>query len=161
MAVLSDSSIKIMAEAGFVSGFDIHRLGPASYDLMMDKDDFQSVYRSNDFVKKEGDFLVIPPNLFFLATTTDYFVMPSDLAGFVVGRSSVARLGIQVECAGFIDPGFEGKITLEVKNLTPDYVKLPLNVPVCQIVLIDLDNECDFPYDGRYQGQNSTTKSRI
>lgn len=58
------------------------------------------------------DGIEIQPGEFMLATTMEYIRIPNDCAAFVHGRSSIGRLGLTVQNAGFIDPGFHGEITL-------------------------------------------------
>jgi hypothetical protein len=45
--------------------------------------------------------------------------IPHDLVATVDGRSSIGRLAVVIHAtAGFIDPGFEGQITLELSNVS-------------------------------------------
>ena len=66
--------------------------------------------------KIESDSIVIPPKSFILATTREYVKIPNDLVAFVEGRSSIGRMGLFIQNAGWVDPGFEGQITLELFN---------------------------------------------
>ena len=64
----------------------------------------------------QKDEFVLEPNHFVLASTAEYIRVPHDMAAYVEGRSSIGRLGLQVQNAGFIDAGFNGQITLELEN---------------------------------------------
>ena len=61
------------------------------------------------------EYLLLPGQ-FVLATTMEYFRLPNDLTAFVEGRSSLGRLGLFIQNAGWVDPGFHGEITLELFN---------------------------------------------
>ena len=68
---------------------------------------------------------MLHPGEFALAHTAEYVKIPADLVAFrVEGRSSLGRLAIVVRRLDFIDPGFEGTITLELSNLGRAAVKL-------------------------------------
>jgi dCTP deaminase len=104
----------------------------------------------------------IEPGEFMLAQTMESICIPNDLAGQINGRSSVGRLGLIVHVtAGWIDPGFRGTVTLELVNLSPHWIFLTLEVPICTLILFPLTEETDQPYRGRYQNQWYTTPSRI
>ena len=112
--------------------------------------------------KINKDEIMIPPLHFVLASTEEIVHIPNDMCGFVAGRSSVARSGLQIECAGFIDPGFSGRITLELYNQNPNhFVTISKGLRLCQIIFMKLDRECLNPYDGKYQGQTEVTESRM
>ena len=60
-----------------------------------------------------ADTYILLPNQFVLATTMEYLRLPDTLTAFVEGRSSLGRLGLFIQNAGWVDPGFEGEITLD------------------------------------------------
>ena len=64
----------------------------------------------------ESDTYTLLPNQFVLATTMEYFELPDNLTAFVEGRSSLGRMGLFIQNAGWVDPGFRGEITLELYN---------------------------------------------
>jgi dCTP deaminase len=69
--------------------------------------------------------IVLAPGQFVLAHTMEYMALPPDVAGQLEGRSSFARLGIQVHMtANMIDPGFHGAITFEILNAGPNPIRL-------------------------------------
>jgi len=120
----------------------------------------------NDYYQQvelaEGDCFVLHPNEFVLGTTLEWVRMPKHLAASVDGRSSIGRLGVCAHVtAGFIDPGFEGQITLEMVNFGKVAVKLWPGFRVCQLVVSMLYTECSKGYQGRYQGQVGATGSRV
>jgi dCTP deaminase len=116
---------------------------------------------------KEGEAFIIHPNEFALATTLEYVKVPDDLVARVEGRSSMGRLGVTMHVtAGFIDPGFEGKITLEISNIGAMPVALYPGQRVCQIVFETMTSPSEIPYghpsrNSKYMGQTSPESSRI
>ncbi len=72
----------------------------------------------------EKDEIVIPPHSFLLATTVEFIRLPANVTAFVEGRSSIGRMGLFIQNAGWVDPGFEGTITLELFNAN----RLPLRL---------------------------------
>lgn len=119
------------------------------------------------FRKKHGYRL--HPGAFVLATTKEWVELPMDLVARVDGRSSVGRLGLFVENAGFIDPGFRGEITLELFNASGRDLIIYPDMPIAQLsfdrVTSPEDAVRDFTplqkYDGKYMTQSGPTPSRI
>lgn len=109
---------------------------------------------------------IIRPQDFLLGTTLEYVKIPDDLVGRLEGRSSLGRLGIVIHStAGFIDPGFEGTITLEIGNLGIMPVALYTKMRVCQIVFEQLSSPAEKPYGpirgSKYQGQKGPIACRL
>lgn len=130
-----------------------------------DSEDVSSYMESN--IVKEGDSFIIHPNEFALATTEEYIKVPDDLVARVEGRSSMGRLGVTMHVtAGFIDPGFEGKITLEISNIGAMPVALYPGQRVCQIVFETMTTPSIKPYGhpdrkSKYMKQTRPESSRI
>ena len=112
------------------------------------------------FELKDGMKIVIDPGEFMLATTIEKITVPIDVAAFVQGRSSIGRAALTVQNAGFVDPGFYGHITLELKNEGPCPIVLFPGYPVTQLVYMDAA-DVDQPYNGKYNGQKEATGSRM
>ena len=106
------------------------------------------------------DTYTLLPNQFVLATTMEYFRLPDDLTAFVEGRSSLGRMGLFIQNAGWVDPGFEGEITLELFNANRCAIKLQAGRRVGQLVFARMDAAALHPYRGKYQGQRGATGSR-
>ncbi len=84
---------------------------------------------------KDGERFIVHPGDFLLGTTLEYIKVPADMVARLEGRSSMGRLGLIIHStAGYIDPGFEGKITLEISNLGKMPVALYAKMRICQIV---------------------------
>ena len=113
------------------------------------------------YVSYEKDEIILPPHSFMLATTMEYVRLPNNLTAFVEGRSSIGRMGLFIQNAGWVDPGFEGEITLELYNANQLPIKLKAGRRVCQLVFAQLDQDAHYPYRGKYQGQRDATGSQI
>jgi len=92
--------------------------------------------------------------------------VPVELVARVEGRSSIGRMAVVVHAtAGFVDPGFEGRITLELFNLGRCAVKLYPGMRIAQIVFHQLTSPAERPYGpdrrNKYQGQYNPEPSRI
>lgn len=109
----------------------------------------------------EDDAITIPPHSFLLATTMEYVKLPDDLTAFVEGRSSIGRIGLFIQNAGWVDPGFEGQITLELYNANSLPIRLEAGRRICQLVFCKMDQAALSPYRGKYQGQRRATGSRV
>jgi dCTP deaminase len=109
----------------------------------------------------EGDKITLPPHSFLLATTLEYVKLPNDLTAFVEGRSSIGRMGLFIQNAGWVDPGFEGRITLELYNANSLPIQLEAGRRICQLVFCKMDQATLNPYRGKYQGQQKSVGSRV
>lgn len=107
------------------------------------------------------DTYVLLPGQFVLATTMEYFELPDDLTAFVEGRSSLGRMGLFIQNAGWVDPGFKGEITLELFNANRHAIELRVGRRVGQLVFAKMDQAALNPYRGKYQGQRGATGSRV
>jgi dCTP deaminase len=111
-----------------------------------------------------GDTFDVMPHEFVLAHTHEHVALRGALGSQVYGKSSIGRCGLRVENAGYIDPGFEGQITLELRNETRYPIRITVGMPICQIVIHRLTSPPDAPYGlnktSRYQYQTGATESR-
>ncbi len=106
------------------------------------------------------DHIIIPPQSFVIGTTMEVIKLPNNMSAFVEGRSSIGRLGLFIQNAGWVNPGFEGHITLELYNANRVSIELKAGRRICQVVLASLDQETT-PYIGKYYGQNKATESQV
>lgn len=107
------------------------------------------------------DTYLIMPGEFVLATTMEYFELPDNLTAFVEGRSSLGRMGLFIQNAGWVDPGFKGEITLELYNANRCAIELKAGRRVGQLVFAEMDAPAINPYNGKYQKQMGATGSRV
>lgn len=108
-----------------------------------------------------ADRYLLLPGQFVLATTMEYIELPDDLTAFVEGRSSLGRMGLFIQNAGWVDPGFHGEITLELFNANRCAIELQSGRRVGQLVFAKMDAAAQNPYRGKYQGQKGATGSRV
>lgn len=115
---------------------------------------------------ENGEPFIVQPGEFVLGVTSERVGLPDDLVARVEGRSSLGRLGIIVHStAGFVDPGFEGTITLEISNLNRLPVALYPGMRVCQLAFERMSSAAETPYHkkqfSKYQGQVLPEESRL
>ena len=170
--ILSDKTIQEMLAAGTLKIDPMAReqVQPASVDIRLGNT-FSIVEDSpSGIIALDGEIryrtitsesYVLLPNQFVLATTMEYFVLPDDVTAFVEGRSSLGRLGLFIQNAGWVDPGFQGEITLELYNANRCAIELKAGRRVGQLVFARMDGAALHPYRGKYQGQQGATGSRI
>jgi len=153
-----------------VEPLEENSIQPASIDLRLgsqylkvDENDIDTIRldRPIRYVEVEREEIVIPPLSFMLATTMEYIKLPNNVTAFVEGRSSIGRVGLFVQNAGWVDPGFEGEITLELFNANRQPIILQSGRRVCQLVFAQMDRAAESPYQGKYQGQRKPVGSRI
>jgi len=180
MAVLSDRSIREAIEAGrlVIDPWDERYLQPASVDLRLGRefrvfrnyrlpyiDPKQEMPNLTDLEVIDGDNpFILHPGEFALAVTVERVEIPDDLVGRLDGKSSLGRLGLIVHStAGFVDPGFKGRLTLELTNIINLPVALYYNMPVSQISFVELSTPSEKPYGSagsKYQDQSGPEASR-
>ena len=170
--ILSDRTLHAMLKSGelVVDPINHESVQPASIDcrldrhfLMVEDRNMQIIDLNSDVIYREyeGDAITIPPHSFLLATTMEYIKLPDNLTAFVEGRSSIGRIGLFIQNAGWVDPGFEGQITLELYNANSLPIRLEAGRRICQLVFCSMDQKTLTPYRGKYQGQRKATGSRV
>jgi len=159
-----------------IEPFDSTRVQPASYDLSLsEKILVPHTYVSNKTIDlrttKPIDYMkqfiiddwILVPGASILASTNEIIKCPNNLIARVEGKSSIGRLFVCCHVsAGFVDPGFQGQITLEIVNHGPWNVVLWKNMSIAQINFAKLNTECKNPYGSselgsHYQGQTGPT----
>lgn len=130
-------------------------LGPAGYDLRLVLGEFASSERLIEpaFHDEYGErYLELIPGRFSLAAARERFCMPPDVLGIVHDKSSLARRGLSVFNT-VIEPGWEGYLTLELRNHGPELLRLVEGQAIAQVVFHRLDEVAERPYEGKYQNQ--------
>lgn len=180
--VLSDKTIKEQLLAGriVIEPFDPDDIQPSSVDLHLGAK-FQ-VFRNSRYpyidpameqaglmelvgARVEEPF-VLHPGEFVLGATVERIVLPDDIVARLEGKSSLGRLGLLIHStAGYVDPGWEGTLTLELSNVANLPIVLTPGMPIGQISFSQMTTPVDRPYGSpglgsRYQGQADPTASR-
>jgi len=174
MTVLPDHEIEfLIREKGLISGGDPKCLQPASYDVHLAPTVLIPVgYYGDDRVELQEisvEEASLPLTLWrgdmFLGSTVERVAIPDDLVGRIEGCSSVARAGIQIHSAGYLDPGFRGNVTLEIVSFWPRPLILRPYMKIAQLSFEWLSSRCERPYgsDGlgsHYQDSRGVVASR-
>lgn len=98
---------------------------------------------------------VLHPGVLALAATFEYVRLPNDLEGQVEGRSSWARLGLQIATATCVQPGFSGVITFELSNIGNMPLPIYPGVRVSQMILRTTVSAIQTPYAGNRKYQHA------
>jgi dCTP deaminase len=178
--ILSDRTIREQIEAGriVIDPFDPACVQPSSVDLHVDAE-FR-VFRNNRYpfidVKQEQDLtelvevkpdeaFILHPGEFVLGSTLERVAIPDDLVARLEGKSSLGRLGLLIHStAGYVDPGWDGYLTLELSNVANLPITIYPGMKIGQISFFQLTTAAVTPYGGagsKYQGQRGPTASRI
>jgi dCTP deaminase len=181
-SVLSEGTIRRLVEEGriVIDPWDETRVQPASVDLRLG-DSFRVFHNhrvtaidlrepprnlTEEVRIGEGEPFAIHPGEFVLGRTFEAVAIPDDVVARIEGKSSLGRLGLIVHAtAGFVDPGFQGSLTLEITNLTRVPIMLYAGLPIAQLSFMALDQPAERPYGSpelgsHYQGQVAATESR-
>jgi dCTP deaminase len=180
--LLSDRDILAELDAGRVQLDPLTRdmIQPSSIDVRLDK--FFRVFDNHKYphidpaadqseLTREvevgnDETFVLHPGEFVLGSTYELVGLPDDIAARLEGKSSLGRLGLLTHStAGFIDPGFNGHVTLELANVATLPIKLYPGMKIGQLCFFRLSSPAENPYGSsiygsRYQGQRGPTPSR-
>jgi dCTP deaminase len=180
--ILSDRTIREELAAGriVIDPLDERNIQPSSIDIRLDR--LFRVFRNHTApiidvkqdledlteliqVDPEGVFM-LHPGEFVLGSSLERVGVPADLAARAEGKSSLGRLGLLIHStAGYVDPGFDGHITLELSNVATLPITLYPGMKIGQISFMRLTTPAELPYGSegvgsKYQGQRGPTPSR-
>lgn len=180
--VLSDRTIKEEIASGRLIIDPLHPddIQPASVDVHIDRvfRVFKVSSRPYIDVREPMDDLTeevvidterpffIHPGEFVLASTLEVLTLPDDILAQVEGKSSLGRIGLLIHAtAGFVDPGWTGKLTLELSNVAKMPITLHYGMKIGQLSFLRMSTPVDRPYGSpelhsKYQGQMGPTPSR-
>jgi len=118
----------------------------------------------SDVGEMVADAIVLEPGQFVLAETLEAIELPDNIVASIEGKSSIARLGIELhQTGGWIDAGFRGTITLEMCNANQRPVRVYAGMPIGQLVFYTTER-AQMPYnkkrDAKYMDQRQATLSR-
>ncbi len=181
--VFSDQDIRKAIEAGriVIDPYDDSCVQPASVDLhlggkfrVFQNHRFQAIDPTQEMEGLTEEYTVDPLTPFILhqgefalGMTEEEITLPDDIVGRLDGKSSLGRLGLVVHStAGFVDPGWRGRLTLELSNLANLPINLTQGMKVSQISFMQLSSPAERPYGARalrskYQGQMGPAASRF
>ena len=180
--LLSDRDIRSQIDAGRVvlNPYEPAMIQPSSIDVRLDK--FFRVFDNHKYAAidpaieqpeltrlvevESGNPFVLHPGEFVLGSTYESVTLPDDIAARLEGKSSLGRLGLLTHStAGFIDPGFEGNVTLELSNTATLPINLWPGLKIGQLCFFQLSSPAEHPYGSsaygsRYRGQRGPTASK-
>ncbi len=180
--VLSDRTIKRLLGEGRIGiePYEEELLQPSSVDVRVDR--LFRVFRNSRYpfidVKEEmegltelvevepGEAFILHPGEFVLGSTLERITLPDDLVARLEGKSSLGRLGLLIHStAGFIDPGWDGHVTLELSNVANLPITIYYGMKIGQLSFVQLSEPAEHPYGtgelgSKYQGQVGPTPSR-
>ena len=180
--VLSDRTIRRLLDEGRI-GIDPYEeelLQPSSVDVRVDRlfrvfrnsrypfiDVKQEMEELTELVEVESDeAFILHPGEFVLGSTLERITLPDDLVARLEGKSSLGRLGLLIHStAGFIDPGWDGHVTLELSNVANLPITIYYGMKIGQLSFVQLSEAAEHPYGtgelgSKYQGQVGPTPSR-
>ncbi len=163
-----------------IDPYDASLLQPSSVDVRVDR--YFRVFRNSRYpfidVKAEQEDLtelvevdetsafILHPGEFVLGSTLERIRLPDDLVARLEGKSSLGRLGLLIHStAGFIDPGWDGHVTLELSNVANLPITIYFGMKIGQLSFVQLTEPAESPYGSaglgsKYQGQRGPTPSR-
>ena len=180
--LLSDRDLRAEVKAGrlVIDPYDDSLVQPSSVDVRLDR--YFRVFENHryphiDPAEQQDDLtrlvevdidepFILHPGEFVLGSTYEVIGLADDLAARLEGKSSLGRLGLLTHStAGFIDPGFNGHVTLELSNVATLPIKLWPGMKIGQVCVLRLTSPAEHPYGSsvygsRYQGQRGPTPSR-
>jgi dCTP deaminase len=120
----------------------------------------------NRIVLDGDELLYLHPGELALGSTVESVTLPSDMTGWLNGRSSLARLGLMVHItAHAVDPGWSGRLVLEFHNSGRLPLALSPGMRICSICFEPLSSAAIRPYNVRrgakYRDQKGPIPSRI
>ena len=113
-----------------------------------------------------GNNLVLHPHQYIIGTTFEYLRFPLDLSAYVIGRSSLGRLGLIVAMATVVHPGYTGVLTLELENFGEVPITLYSGARICQLIFHEVKGNNKIQYkdvysENKYVACTSPAFSRI
>ena len=181
--ILSDVTIREEIKAGRIQidPFDESCIQPSSVDLHVDAQfrvfansryPYIDVRREMPDLTElvevtEGDPFILHPGEFVLGSTLERVGIPDDLVARLEGKSSLGRLGLLIHStAGYVDPGWDGYLTLELSNVANLPITIYPDMKIGQISFFRLSTPAERPYGSsqtksKYQGQRGPTASRF
>jgi dCTP deaminase len=181
--VLSDRTIKDEIARGriIIEPLNPDCIQPASIDLHLDKkllafkpqrlptyiDVRRNLDHLNELVELDEDkAFFLNPGEFVLVSTLESITLPDDIVGRLEGKSSLGRIGLLIHStAGYVDPGWQGHLTIELSNVAKLPITLYYKMKIGQISFLRLTTPADRLYGAaelgsKYQGQTEPTASK-
>lgn len=137
----------------FIRDGDHRLVNPASIDIRIGKAGLWDI-GDGDWAEKEitEEGRYIEPNQLVLVETFEFVTIPVGFAAELKLKSSTARMGFNHSLAFWVDPGWNGILTMEITNLRRGHdLKIHRGMRFAQMIIHRLDTDVEVPYQGRYQ----------
>ena len=155
-----DHWIRKFGQAGGITPFILEHVNPASYDVTIGN---HWICPTREPEETFADTFTLFPGEVILATTNEVVHLPRDVVCDLKLKSSLGRLWLNHSLSGWIDPNFQGQVTLEFQNLGPYPRILTAGMRVAQLVFMGMEEPPEVAYGeggkGNYQGQRGTTQA--
>lgn len=188
MGLLNDQAIVRRAEEGMISPFEPEKirklftgsvisygLGSFGYDIRLgynfkianplypgaiDPKEPDPNAWIDIVISDPSSMFVLAPNSFCLAESIEHFAMPEDVLALVLGKSTYARSAV---IANFtpLEPGWRGKVTIELGNLTKSPIYLYPGEGIAQVLFFEGEKPSNGYGDGLYQDQKGIVHSKV
>ena len=125
-------------------------VNPASLDIRIGA---TATREGDSEVYSVGENFILRPQEFVLIATYEHIRIPNGYAADLRLKSSIARKGFNHSLAFWVDPGWDGILTMEVQNvLRFTELNLAYGQRFAQLIIHRLTSYASHPYNGRYQG---------
>ena len=181
--VLSDSTIRQEITTGriVIDPLDESNIQPASVDLRLDSHILVFRHSSRSYIDVRKDMtdlaepvtilddqpFMLKPGEFVLVSTLEHVEIPNDIVARLEGKSSLGRIGLLIHStAGYVDPGWKGRLTLQLTSVAKLPITLYAGMPIGQISFLRLSTPAEHLYgdpalNSKYLGQTEPTASRM
>lgn len=177
MTVPSDKELlKLIVEGQLkIDPFCDENIQPASIDLTLDekikelKNGLSVVtgeeIDSSNYLEKSTNNFELAPGQMVLGQIKETISIPKNYIACIHNRSSLARMGLSVALASFINPGYSGQLPIIIKNAGNFTIKLVSGLRVCQLVLHEVSPVPSVDYSekkgGKYQNEKDKLISKL
>lgn len=166
--ILPDNMISPLKDN--IEPFVEENLQPASLDISLgdkflvekSKNRVIDVSKDNiEYLPVEVENYPLEPGDFVLGVTKEFIHVPDNLTVMLAGKSTLARMGLQIHItAGWVDPGYRGKLTLEIVNNSSNILQLHTGMLIGQLVFLEMKKKPDQVYSGKYQDSMDVVGAR-
>lgn len=177
MATLVDRQIINLANGGLITPFNKNQVNPASYDVRLDGSLLVEVCSKEDHDPRDlkcgcrwakvncaDEPYTLSPGEFVLACTEEVISVPPYIEAVFQLKSSRGREGFEHVLSAYIDPGFSGKLTLELLNVNRYhdlYLQQGMLIGQIRFNRLGATPDRDYSQTGHYQKDMGVQFSKV
>lgn len=158
MILAQSEIIELVKKSRLIDGFSNNCLEGAGYDLRVGKiykiksDSYlgENERKTPEIEEINSESYRLKPSEYVLIETVEKVNMPTNLIARILPRSTIFRSGCFLITA-VVDPGFEGTLTMGLKNVSGFNFTIEKKSRVAQIIFEKVEGKTK-PYSGKYQG---------